>query len=144
MCYRPCHVVHYLFFFSTEKDRMFCANKFYGIIAIACTIIFLNRFGSFEIFKTRDATTGRIGPSVGRIDIFHLLLDYVTKHFYPEVCVVVLMFVINLNTCTCTYIISTCICRFINHTWMTLKLEQQVSLMKYAVSLAVLLQCGSV
>ncbi|XP_019864467.1 PREDICTED: selenoprotein O-like [Amphimedon queenslandica] len=52
------------------------------ISRIAPTFI---RFGSFEIFKTRDATTGRIGPSVGRDDIFHLLLDYVTEHFYPEI-----------------------------------------------------------
>ena len=27
------------------------------------------RFGSFEIFKTRDPLTGRSGPSVGRKDI---------------------------------------------------------------------------
>ena len=43
------------------------------------------RFGSFEIFKTRDRVTGRVGPSVGRMDILHQLLDYVTSTFYPEV-----------------------------------------------------------
>lgn len=43
------------------------------------------RFGSFEIFKTRDQVTGRVGPSVGRMDILHQLLDYVTQLFYPEV-----------------------------------------------------------
>jgi hypothetical protein len=43
------------------------------------------RFGSFEIFKTRDSVTGRVGPSVGRVDILHQLLDYVTSTFYPEV-----------------------------------------------------------
>ena len=52
----------------------------------ACHTAFVNcRFGSFEIFKTRDSVTGRAGPSVGRVDILHQLLDYVTKTFYPEV-----------------------------------------------------------
>ena len=46
---------------------------------------YMSRFGSFEIFKTRDRVTGRAGPSVGRIDILHQLLDYVTSTFYPEV-----------------------------------------------------------
>ena len=54
-----------------------------------CTCsLFMNcfrRFGSFEIFKTRDRVTGRVGPSVGWVDILHQLLDYVTKTFYPEV-----------------------------------------------------------
>ena len=43
------------------------------------------RFGSFEIFKARDPRTGRSGPSVGRTDILHQLLDYTTSTFYPEV-----------------------------------------------------------
>ena len=30
--------------------------------------------------------TGRVGPSVGRTDILHQLLDYTTSTFYPEVC----------------------------------------------------------
>ena len=47
------------------------------------------RFGSFEIFKTRDQETGRAGPSVGRGDIFHQLLDFVTQSYYPQVCVVI-------------------------------------------------------
>ena len=44
------------------------------------------RFGSFEIFKTRDMETGRVGPSVGREDILHQLLDFVTQSYYPHVC----------------------------------------------------------
>ena len=43
------------------------------------------RFGSFEIFKTRDPLTGRSGPSVGRKDILVTLLDYVISAHYPEV-----------------------------------------------------------
>ena len=43
------------------------------------------RFGSFEIFKDTDPTTGRGGPSVGRTDILTTLLDYVVKTFYTEV-----------------------------------------------------------
>ena len=42
-----------------------------------------------EIFKTRDQETGRAGPSVGRGDIFHQLLDFVTQSYYPQVCVVI-------------------------------------------------------
>ena len=58
-----------------------------------CTV----RFGSFEIFKTRDQETGRAGPSVGRGDIFHQLLDFVTQSYYPQVCVVITGYFI----CTC-------------------------------------------
>lgn len=43
------------------------------------------RFGSFEIFKTLDPVTGRVGPSVGRIEMLHTLLDYVIETFYPEI-----------------------------------------------------------
>ena len=43
------------------------------------------RFGSFEIFKTRDPQTGRSGPSVGRMDILNQLLDYTITSFFPEV-----------------------------------------------------------
>ena len=45
----------------------------------------LYRFGSFEIFKTRDMLTGRMGPSVGLKDLLFQLVDYVTETFYPEV-----------------------------------------------------------
>ena len=48
------------------------------------------RFGSFEIFKTRDRMTGRVGPSVGRNDVLGQLLDYTTANFFPQV------------VCTCT------------------------------------------
>lgn len=55
-----------------------------------CTIVsriaptFL-RFGSFEIFKTLDQVAGRAGPSVGRIEMLHSMLDYVIETFYPEI-----------------------------------------------------------
>lgn len=48
------------------------------------------RFGSFEIFKPTDKVTGRQGPSVGRIDILHQMLDYTIKTFFKEVYTVVL------------------------------------------------------
>ena len=58
----------------------------YGIIVtLGSFITTTTRFGSFEIFKTIDKTTGRVGPSVGRVDILHQLLDSVIKTFYPEV-----------------------------------------------------------
>ena len=47
--------------------------------------LILCRFGSFEIFRTRDSETGRVGPSVGRGDILHQLLDFVTQSYYPKV-----------------------------------------------------------
>ncbi|XP_054712716.1 protein adenylyltransferase SelO, mitochondrial-like [Uloborus diversus] len=43
------------------------------------------RFGSFEIFNTLDPITGKVGPSVGRTEILHTLLDYVIETFYPEI-----------------------------------------------------------
>ncbi len=52
-------------------------------------VVYIFRFGSFEIFKTRDMTTGRTGPSVGLTDILHQLVDYVIENFYPEVCMYV-------------------------------------------------------
>lgn len=51
------------------------------ILRIAPTFI---RFGSFEIFKTLDPFTGRVGPSVGRKDILLQLLDYTIQTFFPE------------------------------------------------------------
>ena len=61
--------------------------------------LILCRFGSFEIFKTRDGVTGRVGPSVGRMDILHQLLDYVTSSFYPEVRYVMNMRDVHINFC---------------------------------------------
>ena len=42
------------------------------------------RFGSFEIVKPEDASTGREGPSVGNKDILVALLDYVVSSFFPD------------------------------------------------------------
>ncbi|KAG8182258.1 hypothetical protein JTE90_024191 [Oedothorax gibbosus] len=52
------------------------------VLRIAPTFI---RFGSFEIFKTLDHMTGRVGPSVGRVDILHTMLDYVIETFFPNI-----------------------------------------------------------
>lgn len=52
------------------------------VLRIAETFL---RFGSFEIFKDTDATTGRRGPSAGREDLRKQLLDYVVQSFYPTV-----------------------------------------------------------
>uniref|UniRef100_A0A3P8ZCX0 Selenoprotein O n=1 Tax=Esox lucius TaxID=8010 RepID=A0A3P8ZCX0_ESOLU len=43
------------------------------------------RFGSFEIFHSRDEFSGRRGPSPGRHDIRAQLLDYVIDTFYPDI-----------------------------------------------------------
>ena len=48
-------------------------------------ILFLSRFGSFEIFKTVDPLTGYQGPSAGRLDILHRLLNYTINNFFPQV-----------------------------------------------------------
>ncbi|KAM7284912.1 protein adenylyltransferase SelO, mitochondrial [Ixodes scapularis] len=52
------------------------------ILRIAPTFL---RFGSFEIFKTLDQFTGRVGPSVGRKDILIQLLDYSVETFFPKI-----------------------------------------------------------
>lgn len=45
------------------------------------------RFGSFEIFKPRNAESGSwaVGPSVGRHDILANLTDYVIKSLFPAI-----------------------------------------------------------
>lgn len=52
------------------------------VLRIAPTFL---RFGSFEIFKTMDQTSGKVGPSIGREDILITMLDYIIETFYPEV-----------------------------------------------------------
>lgn len=52
------------------------------VLRIAPTFL---RFGSFEIFKTMDQATGRVGPSIGREDILITMLDYSIETFYPEI-----------------------------------------------------------
>uniref|UniRef100_A0A6A7G4L8 Selenoprotein O n=1 Tax=Hirondellea gigas TaxID=1518452 RepID=A0A6A7G4L8_9CRUS len=42
------------------------------------------RFGSFEIFKDTDKTTGRAGPSPKNSELLKTLLNYTVKHHYPE------------------------------------------------------------
>lgn len=43
------------------------------------------RFGSFEIFKTKDPTTGRSGPSPGNTDLLNQLVDYTCNAFFKDV-----------------------------------------------------------
>lgn len=52
------------------------------ILRIAPTFL---RFGSYEIFKTLDSFTGRVGPSVGRKEILLQLLNYTIETFFPEI-----------------------------------------------------------
>ncbi|CAL1264867.1 unnamed protein product [Larinioides sclopetarius] len=65
-------------FYDNHPKEEFCTI----VLRIAPSFI---RFGSFEIFKTVDPITGRVGPSVGRYEILHSLLDYVIETFYPEI-----------------------------------------------------------
>ena len=66
-----------------------------------CVCIFGHRFGSFEIFKARDPMTGRSGPSIGRTDILHQMLDYTTSTFYPEVMYahILILYYIYMHMC---------------------------------------------
>eukprot|EP00026_Physarum_polycephalum_P003847 Phypoly_transcript_03863.p1 GENE.Phypoly_transcript_03863~~Phypoly_transcript_03863.p1 ORF type:complete len:736 (+),score=121.16 Phypoly_transcript_03863:278-2209(+) len=50
------------------------------VLRLASTFL---RFGSFQIFIGEDPTTGRAGPSEGRVDIMQTLLDYVIRTHYP-------------------------------------------------------------
>ncbi|KAG8439859.1 hypothetical protein GDO86_005869 [Hymenochirus boettgeri] len=52
------------------------------VLRIAPTFL---RFGSFEIFKTVDESTGRKGPSTNRNDIRIQMLDYTIQTFYPVI-----------------------------------------------------------
>lgn len=52
------------------------------VLRIAPTFI---RFGSFEIFRPLDRSTGGRGPSYGRNDILIQLLDYVCDSFFKDV-----------------------------------------------------------
>ncbi|GFW36816.1 protein adenylyltransferase SelO, mitochondrial [Trichonephila clavipes] len=65
-------------FYDNHPKEEYCSI----VLRIAPTFI---RFGSFEIFKTLDPITGRVGPSVGRYEILYSLLDYVIETFYPEI-----------------------------------------------------------
>lgn len=42
------------------------------------------RFGSFEIFKSRDERSGRSGPSVGNDALRVQMLDYAIRRFFPQ------------------------------------------------------------
>lgn len=42
------------------------------------------RFGSFEIFKPRDARTGRDGPSAGNDALRLQMLEYAVRRFFPD------------------------------------------------------------
>lgn len=48
-------------------------------------VLFVCRFGSFEIFKQADEFTGRQGPSYGCDEIRGQMMDYVIETFYPEI-----------------------------------------------------------
>ena len=43
------------------------------------------RFGSFEIFKPMDETTGRGGPSPNNKELLTKMLDYTLQHFYKDI-----------------------------------------------------------
>ena len=44
------------------------------------------RFGSFEIFKEKDKTSGRAGPSVGlKEQMMPEMLDFVIRNYYPQI-----------------------------------------------------------
>jgi serine/tyrosine/threonine adenylyltransferase len=44
------------------------------------------RFGSFEVFKPKDKTSGRGGPSQGLEDkMLPHMIDFVIKNYYPEI-----------------------------------------------------------
>jgi len=69
---------------TVERDPLYDGNA----IDEKCTIISriapnFFRFGSFEIFKSREASD-RVGPSAGNLSLKKQLLDYVLL-YYPEI-----------------------------------------------------------
>ncbi|GAB6032345.1 hypothetical protein CHUAL_010982 [Chamberlinius hualienensis] len=69
-----------------ERDIFYNGNSIMERCTVVCRVApsFI-RFGSFEIFKKLEPLTGRVGPSVGRVDILQQLLDYVISKFYQEI-----------------------------------------------------------
>jgi uncharacterized protein YdiU (UPF0061 family) len=65
-------------FYSGRPREERCAV----ITRIAPTFL---RFGSFEVCRTLDPTTGRAGPSVGRIDLLRRLLAFTCRSYFPEI-----------------------------------------------------------
>ena len=71
-------MMHFSFF-------LFLFHLLFYLRSFTCIILFWFRFGSFEIFKTVDPLTGYQGPSAGRLDILHQLLNYTIDNFFPQV-----------------------------------------------------------
>jgi uncharacterized protein YdiU (UPF0061 family) len=65
-------------FYSGRPREERCAV----ITRIAPTFL---RFGSFEVCRTLDPTTGRAGPSVGRTDLLRRLLAFTCRSYFPEI-----------------------------------------------------------
>jgi uncharacterized protein YdiU (UPF0061 family) len=68
-----------------QRDVMYNGNVINErasiVTRVAPTFI---RFGSFEVCKGVDGTTGRSGPSAGNTELLRQLLNYVTDSFFPE------------------------------------------------------------
>lgn len=63
------------------RRRPFQRNKPRQIVTrVAPTFL---RFGSFEIFKARDGSTGRQGSSYGNDALRKRMLDYAIRRFFP-------------------------------------------------------------
>ena len=70
---------------SVVRDVMYDGNPESEIISIVSRILpTFWRFGSFEIFKTKDKSTGLSGPSAGLEDEMQAnMINYIVFNFYP-------------------------------------------------------------
>lgn len=72
---------------TVKRDKLYTGNvineKCAVVMRLAPTFI---RFGSFEIFKETDSTTGRKGPSTGlKQEMLPPMLNYLLENFYKEI-----------------------------------------------------------
>ncbi|KAL4219840.1 hypothetical protein ACF0H5_020251 [Mactra antiquata] len=71
---------------TVVRDIFYSGNPIHEkctlVLRIAPTFL---RFGSFEIFKSMSAETGRKGPSEGNKELLITMLDYAIKTFYPQI-----------------------------------------------------------
>eukprot|EP00117_Sycon_ciliatum_P046005 scpid53546/ scgid33002/ Selenoprotein O len=68
------------------RDKFYTGQSAYerATVVLRISPTFL-RFGSFEIFKSPDESTGRAGPSEGDVQLLEKLLDFAIHTYFPQI-----------------------------------------------------------